>query len=68
MITQTEWLSAPFYIFYLGGVMISNGKNSFVVKNNEELSLVLYGIGQRFYTTPVDGEKMNRELCFKTII
>ena len=36
---------------------ISNGKNSFTVKSNEDLSLVLYGIGQRFYTTPVSGEK-----------
>lgn len=36
---------------------ISNGKNSFIVKSNEDLSLVLYGIGQRFYTTPVGGEK-----------
>lgn len=31
--------------------------NSFKVTNNEELSLLLYGIEQRFYTTPVSKEK-----------
>lgn len=36
---------------------ISNGKNRFRVKSNEDLTLVLYGIEQRFYTTPVGEEK-----------
>lgn len=36
---------------------ISDGKNRFHVKNNEDLTLVLYGIEQRFYTTPVGDEK-----------
>lgn len=36
---------------------ISNGKNRFHVKTNDDLTLVLYGIEQRFYTTPVGDEK-----------
>ncbi len=31
--------------------------NSFAVGSEEELKMVLYGIEQRFYTTPVGGEK-----------
>lgn len=31
--------------------------NSFEVGNEDELKMVLYGIEQRFYTTPVGGEK-----------
>lgn len=36
---------------------LSDGKGSFVVKNNEDLKLVLYGVDQRFYTTPVGREQ-----------
>lgn len=36
---------------------ICNGENKFAVRNNDDLTLVLYGIEQRFYTTPVGEEK-----------
>lgn len=36
---------------------LSDGKSSFNVSSNEDLALVLYGIEQRFYTTPVGEEK-----------
>lgn len=36
---------------------ISNGENRFIVKDNDDLALVLFGIEQRFYTTPVGKER-----------
>lgn len=36
---------------------LSDGKSKFTVSSNEDLALVLYGIEQRFYTTPVGEEK-----------
>lgn len=36
---------------------LSDGKSKFIVSSNEDLALVLYGIEQRFYTTPIDEEK-----------
>ena len=51
--TRTSFLGLPMIVAALIYII----KNSFIVKSNEDLSLVLYGIGQRFYTTPVGGEK-----------
>lgn len=36
---------------------ISDGDYHFSISNNKELSLLLFGIEQRFYTTPIGGEK-----------
>ena len=36
---------------------IHHNDGRFTIKSNEDLSLVLYGIGQRFYTTPISKEK-----------
>ena len=36
---------------------LSDGDNCFTVKNNEDLTIVLYGIEQWFYTTLIGQEK-----------
>lgn len=36
---------------------LSSSETSFEIGNEEELKLLLFGIDQRFYTTPVGGEK-----------
>lgn len=36
---------------------IKNADNTFTVSNENDLKLLLFGIEQRFYTTPVGGEK-----------
>ena len=36
---------------------ISDGNNHFTISDNKELTLLLFGIEQRFYTTPIGGEK-----------
>lgn len=40
---------------YCPGLKVS--ENSFEVGSENELKMLLYGIEQRFYTTPVGGEK-----------
>ena len=41
-------------------------ENSFEVGSENELKMLLYGIEQRFYTTPVGGEKTSRQLGYYT--
>lgn len=45
--------------FYIGEYCpdLKTEENTFSVSNEEELKMVLFGIEQRFYTTPVGGEK-----------
>ncbi|WGI19022.1 hypothetical protein QBD03_09800 [Latilactobacillus sakei] len=40
---------------YEGDLEITN--DTFVIKNDSDLKKMLYGIDQRYYTTPIEGEK-----------